>query len=191
MYTHKLVRLSLLGAFIIAVWAMTARAFAPEPDWDLPPRLVDEPSGFRSLRARFEKMSVDRLEKAGYHVQPMCIEGAMLGQPELGAMGQHAEHHTLYNEQFQSGKPDPHHPPTVMVANGRVVGVEWEFKNVGQEPPVLWAQTVNLGPAHPEVEEPHYMLHAYFRPNGKVLFGDWDPALRCTGSTGTDVKSGH
>ena len=191
MAKHTLVRLLVFTVCIITLGAITARGMTIEPSWDLPPRLVDEPAGFHALRARFEKMSIERLEKAGYQVAPVCIEGAMLGQPELGAMGQHAEHHTLYAQQFQSGKPNPHHPPVVLVAQGRVVGVEWEFKNVGQERPVLWGQPVNLGPAHPGVEEPHYMLHAYFRPDGKILFGDWDPALSCGGSTGTHDGVNH
>jgi hypothetical protein len=35
----------------------------------------------------------------------------------------------------------------------------------------LFGQTIELQPGHPGVEEPHYMLHIYFKPDGKVLFG--------------------
>jgi hypothetical protein len=55
--------------------------------------------------------------------------------------------------------------------NEEVVGVEWEAADVGQGPMELFGQTIELQPGHPGAEEPHYMLHIYFKPDGKVLFG--------------------
>ena len=34
-------------------------------------------------------------------------------------------------------------------------------------------------PSQPRMVFAHYMLHAYFRPNGKVLFAPFDPRLSC------------
>jgi hypothetical protein len=65
-----------------------------------------------------------------------------------------------------------------------VIGVEWEAKDVGQGPMKMFGQTVRIQPAHPGVPEPHYMLHIYFKPDGKVLFGtdpqtEFDPTINC------------
>jgi hypothetical protein len=38
----------------------------------------------------------------------------------------------------------------------------------------LFGQTIELQSGHPGAEEPHYMLHIYFKPDGKVLFGTND-----------------
>ena len=61
----------------------------------------------------------------------------------------------------------------------RVIGLEWEAADVGQEPPTIFGQTVPLLAGHPGIPEPHYMLHAYFRPNGQVLFAEFDPLVSC------------
>ena len=38
----------------------------------------------------------------------------------------------------------------------------------------MFGQTIELQSGHPGVPEPHYMLHIYFKPGGKVLFGTND-----------------
>jgi hypothetical protein len=38
----------------------------------------------------------------------------------------------------------------------------------------MFGQTIQLQPGHPGAEEPHYMLHGYFEPNGQVRWG-YDP----------------
>src|SRR5215203_6680191 len=48
----------------------------------------------------------------------------------------------------------------------------------------MFGQTIRIQPAHPGVPEPHYMLHIYFKPDGKVLFGtnpqtEFDPTINC------------
>lgn len=35
----------------------------------------------------------------------------------------------------------------------------------------MFGQAIQIQPPHPGVEESHYMLHGYFKPDGKVLFG--------------------
>jgi hypothetical protein len=35
----------------------------------------------------------------------------------------------------------------------------------------MFGQTIEIQPGHPGAEEPHYMLHVYSKPGGKVLFG--------------------
>jgi hypothetical protein len=67
---------------------------------------------------------------------------------------------------------DPANPPLLLLdENEEVMGLEWEAADVGQGPMELFGQTIEIQPGHPGVEEPHYMLHIYFKPGGKVLFG--------------------
>jgi hypothetical protein len=35
----------------------------------------------------------------------------------------------------------------------------------------VFGRTIEIQPGHPGMEEPPYMLHVYFKPGGKVLFG--------------------
>jgi len=87
-------------------------------------------------------------------------------------MGIHAINRELYKAQFPAGEMDPENPPVLLLGeNDEVIGLEWEAKDVGQGPIKLFGQTIELQPGHPGVEEPHYMLHIYFKPDGKVLFG--------------------
>ena len=70
---------------------------------------------------------------------------------------------------------DPQNPPVLLLGhNDQVIGVEWEAKDVGQGPMKMFGQTIELQSGHPGVPEPHYMLHIYFKPGGKVLFGTND-----------------
>jgi hypothetical protein len=67
---------------------------------------------------------------------------------------------------------DPANPPALLLdENEEVMGVEWEAADVGQGPMEMFGQTIEIQPGHPGVEEPHYMMHIYFKPGGKVLFG--------------------
>ena len=167
-----------LVGFILAfaLLAVAATASAAEPRWDLPTRLVDEPPGFAQLRARYAPMTMDQLVAAGFQPDPLYVTAALVGLPaETGAMGYHAINPDLMGAQFPQGIMDPLHPPVILLgADQRVIGVEWEAAPRAAAPQ-LYGQTANLGPVHPGVDQPHYMLHAYFRPDGKVLFGDFDP----------------
>ena len=78
------------------------------------------------------------------------------------------------------------HPPVILLdQNSKVLGIEWEAKDVGQGPMELFGQTIQIQPGHPGAEDPHYMLHIYFVPNGKVLYGTdpqtaFNPELSCS-----------
>jgi hypothetical protein len=78
--------------------------------------------------------------------------------------------------------------------NDEVMGVEWEAADVGQGPMELFGQTIEIQPGHPGVEEPHYMLHIYFKPGGKVLFGTdpqtaFDPEGVCPEASASAMHS--
>src|SRR3712207_4098184 len=100
-------------------------------------------------------------------------------------MGIHAINHKLLQAQFPKGKMDPENPPVLLLGrNGKVMGLEWEAADVGQGPMKMFGQTIELQSGHPGVPEPHYMLHIYFKADGKVLFGTnaqtaFDPELSC------------
>jgi hypothetical protein len=100
-------------------------------------------------------------------------------------MGIHAINQQLYQAQFPNGMMDPANPNVLLVGrSGKVIGLEWEAADVGQGPMKMFGQTIELQSGHPGVQEPHYMLHIYFKADGKVLFGTndqtaFDPELSC------------
>ena len=100
-------------------------------------------------------------------------------------MGTHAINLVHLTAQFPNGTMDSATPPVLLLGNnGEVIGVEWEAADVGQGPMQMFGQTIQIQPGHPGVDEPHYMLHGYFKPDGKVLFGYYtetafDPDLSC------------
>ncbi|HEV2126355.1 MAG TPA: hypothetical protein VGW38_26660 [Chloroflexota bacterium] len=129
---------------------------------------------FAALRARYEMMTPAEVQAAGYVIpEPVCVSSP------LGGMGYHATHFARHAQQFESGRMDPNNPPILLIGgDGRVIGLEWET-NQRAAAPVLFGQTVEVLPGHEGLEEPHYMLHAYFRPNGQVLFAAFDPQVTC------------
>ena len=144
-------------------------------------RPVDPPKQVAELRQRFEGLSAKQVKARGY-----VPEGPCVANPKgPGAMGVHAINQKLLRAQFPKGKMDPKNPPVLLLAqNGKVMGMEWEAADVGQGPMKMFGQTIELQPGHPGVREPHYMLHVYFKPQGKVLFGTnaktaFDPTLSC------------
>jgi len=90
---------------------------------------------------------------------------------------------------------DPVQPPVVLIdQNSKVLGIEWEAKDIGQGPMKMFGQTIQIQPGHPGVEHPHYMLHIYFKPDGKVLFGTdsqtaFDPEGVCPEASATAAAS--
>jgi hypothetical protein len=104
-------------------------------------------------------------------------------------MGVHAINPELQEAQFGPAELDPENPALLLLdaSMTRVIGLEWEEANVGQEPPTAFGQEVPLLPGHPGIPDPHYMLHAYFRPNDQVLFAEFDPLVKCAGMPGTST----
>ncbi len=192
MRTQQLLRSIAAIVLGFALWSVAAVVSAAAPKWDLPPRLVDEPPGIAQLRARYAPLTEAQLVAAGFQIDPMYVAADMVGlPPAVGAMGYHAINPALMGAQFPQGTMDAQHPPVVLLGpDKRVIGVEWEAADRGQAPPQLYGQTVNLGPVHPGVDQPHYMFHAFFRPGGKVLFGDFDPALATPGLPNTGAGGG-
>ncbi len=142
---------------------------------------VDPPPQVAQLRQQFEGLSPEQIEAAGY----VPMHGCISNPAGVGAMGTHALNQALFEAQFPSGTMDPANPPVILLdQNSRVLGIEWEAADVGQGPMQLFGQTIQLQPGHPGAEEPHYMLHIYFMPDGQVLFGTdpqtaFNPELSC------------
>ena len=142
---------------------------------------VDPPEQVAELRQQFEGLSTKQAKARGY-----VPEGPCVSNPKgPGAMGIHAINHKLLQAQFPKGKMDPENPPVLLLGrNGKVMGLEWEAADVGQGPMKMFGQTIELQSGHPGVPEPHYMLHIYFKADGKVLFGTndqtaFDPERSC------------
>ena len=142
---------------------------------------VDPPKQVAELRQQFEGLSTKQVKARGY-----VPEGPCVANPKgPGAMGIHAINNKLLQAQFPKGKMNPEKPPVLLLGQkGKVMGLEWEAADVGQGPMKMFGQTIKLQPGHPGVPDPHYMLHIYFKPHGKVLFGTnaktaFDPKRSC------------
>lgn len=168
-----------LGGYALLGGAIAAAAQPASPSMPTPVSGAQSPD-FAAVRSKFESLTPADLAAAGYQIDPLCVTAAMAGAPpQLGSMGYHAIHPSLLKVQFGTGRPDPEQPPIVLLdASQRVAGLEWEV-NQKAPAPVLFEQTVTVLPGHPGLEEPHYMLHAYFRPDAQVLFSVFDPQLTC------------
>lgn len=142
---------------------------------------VDPPPQVAQLRQQFEGLTLEQARAAGYEPASPCVPNPK----GTGAMGIHALNQELFKAQFPSGTMDPANPSVLLLdQNNRVVGVEWEAKDVGQGPMQLFGQTIQIQPGHHGAEDPHYMLHIYFMPNDKVIFGTndetaYNPELNC------------
>jgi hypothetical protein len=142
---------------------------------------VDAPPEFAQLRQQYEGLTPEQVEAAGY----VPTHGCIANPQGAGAMGTHAINGELLTAQFPNGTMDPTAPPVLLLGNsGEVIGVEWEAADVGQGPMQMFGQTIQIQPGHPGAEEPHYMLHGYFEPNGQVRWGydpqtAFNPALSC------------
>jgi hypothetical protein len=146
-----------------------------------PAQPVDPPPQVAQLRQQFEGLTTQQIEAQGYVPEGPCVPSPS----GVGAMGIHAINQQLYQAQFPKGEMDPANPNVLLVGqSGKVIGLEWEAADVGQGPIKIFGQTVELQSGHPGAPEPHYMLHIYFKPDGKVLFGTndqtaFDPELSC------------
>ena len=153
---------------------------------------VDPPQQVAQLREQFEGLTPQQIEAEGY-----VAEGPRVPSPTgAGAMGTHAINRTLYEAQFPNGEMDPANPSVLLLdENSNVIGLEWEAADVGQGPMKMFGQTIELQPGHPGAEEPHYMLHIYFKLDGKVLFGTdaqsaFDPEGACSEMSASATASG-
>ncbi|HVF00909.1 MAG TPA: hypothetical protein VNA27_06155, partial [Rubrobacteraceae bacterium] len=142
---------------------------------------VDPPQQVAQLRHQFEGLTQEQIEDAGFEQTHECVP-----HPQgTGAMGIHFINPEYLEAQFPKGEMDPEQPPVVLLnENGKVLGIEWEAADVGQGPMELFGQTIELQPGHPGAEDPHYMLHIYFQPDDRVLFGTdpetaFNPELSC------------
>ncbi len=132
---------------------------------------VDPPEQVAQLRQEYEALTPQKIEDRGYVAEGPCVPSPQ----GPGAMGIHAINRQLYQAQFPNGEMDPENPPVLLLGeNDEVIGLEWEARDVGQGQMKIFGQTIELQSGHPGVPEPHYMLHIYFRADGKVLFGTND-----------------
>jgi hypothetical protein len=168
----------LLVLAVAAVIALVPGTTAAQASASQP---VDPPQQVAQLRQQYEGLTQEQIEDAGFEQTHECVPN-----PEgTGAMGIHFINPEYLEAQFPEGEMDPEQPPVVLLdQSGKVLGIEWEAADVGQGPMELFGQTIQLQSGHPGAEDPHYMLHIYFQPNGKVLFGTDDqtafsPELSC------------
>ena len=153
---------------------------------------VDPPPQVAQLRQQFEGLTTQQIEAQGYVPEGPCIPSPT----GVGAMGTHAINQQLYQATFPAGTMNPSKPNVLLVGqNGKVIGLEWEAADVGQGPMKMFGQTIELQSGHPGAEQPHYMLHIYFKPGGKVLFGTndqtaFDPELSCPPMSASATATG-
>ncbi len=171
-----------VAALTVAMLALAGIAWAQDAS-----RPVDPPPQVDQLRQQFEGLTAEQIAAEGYMPEGPCVASPS----GVGAMGIHALNPELLEAQFPKGTMDPANPPALLLdENEEVMGVEWEAADVGQGPMEMFGQTIEIQPAHPGVEESHYMLHIYFKPDGKVLFGTdpqtaFDPEGVCPEASAT------
>jgi hypothetical protein len=177
---RTVLRAATLAAAPLLLFAAPVAGQGPEP--------VDQPPEFAAVRERFEGLTGAEVEALGYVPEPVCIS-----DPAMGGMGIHAVHPELWDEQFNSAESDIENPPIVLLSADKstVVGLEWEAIDTGQGDMELFGEPYLLLPGHPGVPEPHYMFHAYFKPDGQVLFSVFNPELSCAvPSTAMETDAG-
>ena len=178
----------LLSAMVMTVLLLSGMAMAQ----DSTAQPVDPPQQVAQLRQQFEGLTPQQIEAEGYVAEGPCVPSPT----GTGAMGIHALNQELLQAQFPNGEMDPENPPVLLLdENSNVIGLEWEAADVGQRPMKMFGQTIEIQPGHPGVEEPHYMLHIYFKADGKVLFGTnpqtaFDPEGVCLEASATATASG-
>ncbi len=171
-----------VAALTVAMLALAGIAWAQDAS-----RPVDPPPQVDQLRQQFEGLTAEQIAAEGYMPEGPCVASPS----GVGAMGIHALNPELLEAQFPKGTMDPANPPALLLdENEEVMGVEWEAADVGQGPMEMFGQTIEIQPGHPGVEESHYMLHIYFKPDGKVLFGTdpqtaFDPEGVCPEASAT------
>jgi hypothetical protein len=184
-----MLRKVLYGMVASAVLALLPGIALAQDDTAQP---VDPPQQVAQLRQQFEGLTPQQVEAKGFMAEGPCVPSPH----GAGAMGIHAINRQLYQEQFPKGEMDPKNPSVLLLGpSDEVIGVEWEAKDVGQGPMKLFGQTIELQSGHPGVPEPHYMLHIYFKPDGKVLFGTndqtaFDPEGVCPEMSASAMHSG-
>ncbi len=182
----RIVMLVTVAAPMAAMLVLAGVAWAQSPT-----QPVDPPPQVDQLRQQFEGLSAERVAAQGYAPEGPCVPSPS----GVGAMGIHAINFKLLEAQFPDGTMDPANPPALLLdENEEVMGVEWEAADVGQGPMEMFGQTIEIQPEHPGVEEPHYMLHIYFKPGGKVLFGTnpdtaFDPEGVCPETSASATSS--
>jgi hypothetical protein len=178
----------LLSAMVMTMLLLSGMAMAQ----DSTAQPVDPPQQVAQLRQQFEGLTPQQIEVEGYVAEGPCVPSPT----GTGAMGIHALNQELLQAQFPNGEMDPENPPVLLLdENSNVIGLEWEAADVGQGPMKMFGQTIEIQPGHPGVEEPHYMLHIYFKADGKVLFGTnpqtaFDPEGVCPEASATATASG-
>jgi hypothetical protein len=178
----------LLSAMAMTVLLLSGMAMAQ----DSTAQPVDPPQQVAQLRQQFEGLTPQQIEAEGYVAEGPCVPSPT----GTGAMGIHALNQELLQAQFPNGEMDPENPPVLLLdENSNVIGLEWEAADLGQGPMKMFGQTIEIQPGHPGVEEPHYMLHIYFKADGKVLFGTnpqtaFDPEGVCPEASATATASG-
>ena len=131
---------------------------------------IPQTEEYAAVRAKFELMTRAEYRAAGYTLTvAACRSQAGFTPVALSAD---------VSVDANAGKPmDPQKPIGLLLTGNlqRVVGLEWQMEETqenAQPPPVLFGQLVPRLP-------PWYLLVSYFKPNGYVLFSQYDPDYKC------------
>ncbi len=167
---------------LILTLTLTASALASGPPPGDGTEPIREPEGVAQLRAQYEGKSLDEVRAMGYVFNTKECVSNPVGP---GAMGIHIINPQFYDAQFPKGTMDPKNPVAVLLDadQQKVIGLEWEAKDIGQGEMEMFGVPIKLQQGHPGIPYPHYMLHIYFKPEGKVLMlgadPNFDPDLTC------------
>jgi len=140
---------------------------SPEPSAPPSNDGIPQPPEYAAVRARFENMTPEQWEAAGYTgLEGFCDPG----------IGYRIFNQPLWEAQFDSGKPDPQNPPILFAdrTRQRIIGLQWATRPDTQPVPVLFGQQM-----WKVLDGERYGLFSFFKPNGHVLFAQRNSPNPC------------
>jgi hypothetical protein len=119
----------------------------------------------------FAGMPADAAVAIGYAPEPFCIDGRVVGAPQVGTMGFH-----YINEALIGAPLNPLAPAVLLVhpTDGTVTAVEYTAADTGGPRPSLFGQDFDP-PMPPQI--PFFSLHLWAVDNPGGMFANFNPGL--------------
>lgn len=162
----------IIGGYFIFRGGYQAPTPTPTP-FSVPQVQIKEGS-LEEVKAKFTGTTLADWE--GYQKEPFCIDGSVIGKPELGAMGFHAGNLGLLDFEISPLEPEV----LLLDADENIVGVEYMVPSKERGRPEIFGQPFDVSEPHPPVvEQPHYDLHLWLIDNPAGLFAAFNPNITC------------
>lgn len=138
------------------------------------PQVQIKEGSLEEVRAKFTDTTLADWE--GYQKEPFCIDGSLIGKPELGGMGFHAGNLGLLDFEINPLEPEV----LLLDADENIIGVEYMVPSRERGRPEIFGQPFDASEPHPPVvEQPHYDLHLWLIDNPAGHFAVFNPNVTC------------